>query len=80
MRVTVPASADSGFHADVLREVEIEAGGEAIAGTLHVDMPENQQRVLDYLNLAPAFVALYAGSRLHLVHKRHVVRLMEGRS
>jgi hypothetical protein len=78
--VTVPIWPDSDFHADVLRQVEIEAGGQSIVGTLHVDMPENQQRVLDYLNLAPAFVALYAGSRLHLVHKRHVARLMEGRS
>ena len=78
--VTVPAAADTGFHADVLREVEIEAGGVTLVGTLHVDMPENHQRVLDYLNLAPAFVPLYAGSRLHLVHKRHVARLTEGRS
>ena len=77
---TVPAAADTGFHADVLREVEIEAGGVTLVGTLHVDMPENHQRVLDYLNLAPAFVPLYAGSRLHLVHKRHVARLTEGRS
>jgi hypothetical protein len=76
--VTVPAGPS--LHADVLREVEIEAGGESFAGTLHVDMPENQQRVLDYLNRAPAFVPLYSGARLHLVHKRHIARLLEGRS
>jgi hypothetical protein len=78
--VTVPAPPNADFQADVLREVAIEAGGETFVGTLHVDMPENQQRVLDYLNLAPAFVALYTGSQMHLVHKRHVARLMEGRS
>jgi hypothetical protein len=78
--VTVTVPTESGLVSDVLREVEIEAGGERFVGTLHVDMPENQQRVLDYLNLAPAFVPLFAGSHVHLVHKRHVVRLMEGRS
>jgi hypothetical protein len=78
--VTVTVPVESSLHADVLREVEIEAGSERIAGTLHVDMPENQQRVLDYLNRAPAFVPLYSGSRLHLVHKRHIARLLEGRS
>lgn len=78
--VIVPAPEDPAVQTDVLREVEIEAGGVSIVGTLHVDMPENQQRVLDHLNRAPAFVAVYAGSRLHLVHKRHIARLMEGRS
>jgi hypothetical protein len=78
--VTVTVPTESDLVSDVLREVEIEAGGERFVGTLHVDMPENQQRVLDYLNLAPAFVPLFAGSQVHLVHKRHVVRLMEDRS
>jgi hypothetical protein len=36
--------------------------------------------VLDYLNQPPSFVALYAGDRVHLVHKRHVTRLTESRS
>lgn len=75
--VTVPAAAGNDFHPDVLREVEVEAGGERLVGTLHVDLPSNHQRVLDYLNLAPAFVPLYAGARIHLIHKRHVARLVE---
>jgi hypothetical protein len=66
-------------HSEVERTVRVECAEETLEGRLHIDMPSNQQRVLDYLNLAPAFVALYAGAQLHLVHKRHVARISEGR-
>lgn len=66
-------------HSEVERSVRVECAGETLEGRLHIDMPTNQQRVLDYLNQPPAFVALYAGPQLHLVHKRHVSRLSEAR-
>jgi hypothetical protein len=67
-------------HGELERAVRIECAGRTLEGSLHIEMPTNQQRVLDYLNQPPAFVALYAGERMHLVHKRHVTRLTESRS
>jgi hypothetical protein len=67
-------------HGELERAVRIECAGRTLEGTLHIEMPTNQQRVLDYVNQRPAFVPLYAGDRVHLVHKRHVTRLSEPRS
>jgi hypothetical protein len=67
-------------HGELERAVRIECAGRILEGNLHIEMPTNQQRVLDYLNQPPAFAPLYAGERLHLVHKRHVTRLSEPRS
>jgi len=67
-------------HGELERAVRIECAGRTLEGNLHIEMPTNQQRVLDYLNQPPSFVALYAGDRVHLVHKRHVTRLTESRS
>jgi hypothetical protein len=78
--VAVTVAATPGMILDVEREVQVEAAGEKLAGILHIDLPENHQRVLDYLNLAPDFVPLYSGQSLHLLNKRHVSRLKEGRS
>jgi hypothetical protein len=78
--VAVTVGATPGMVLDVEREVEVEAGGEQLAGILHIDLPVYHQRVLDYLNLAPDFVPLYSGQSLHLLNKRHVSRLKEGRS
>ena len=72
------APSDDG--AELERTVRIDCAGRTLEGNLRIDMPTNQQRVLDYLNQPPAFVPLFAGERLHLVHKRHVTRLMESRS
>jgi hypothetical protein len=67
-------------HGELERAVRIECAGRTLEGNLHIEMPSNQQRVLDYLNQPPAFVALYAGDRVHLVHKRHVARISESRA
>jgi hypothetical protein len=67
-------------HGELERAVRIECGGRTLEGNLHIEMPTNQQRVLDYLNQAPAFVPLYSGDRLHLVHKRHVTRITESKA
>jgi hypothetical protein len=78
--VAVTVAATGGVILDVEREVQVEAAGEKLAGILHIDLPENQQRLLDYLNLAPDFVPLYSGQSLHLLNKRHVSSFKEGRS
>ncbi|MET0553518.1 MAG: hypothetical protein ABW221_10810 [Vicinamibacteria bacterium] len=78
--VAVTLAATPGMVLDVEREVQVEAAGEKLVGIIHIDLPANHQRVLDYLNLAPDFVPLYSGQSLHLLNKRHVSRLKEGRS
>jgi len=67
-------------HGEVERAVQMECAGRTLEGNLHIEMPTNQQRVLDYLNQPPPFVPLFTPDRLHLVHKRHVTRLTETRS
>jgi hypothetical protein len=67
-------------HAELERAVRIDCAGRTLEGNLHIEMPTNQQRVLDYLNQPPSFVPLFAGDRVHLVHKRHVTRITETRA
>lgn len=59
------------------RRVLIECGGRQIRGLLHIDMPENLQRLQDYLNRNELFVTLIDGPRHHLVQKHHITRVIE---
>jgi hypothetical protein len=57
--------------------VSVDAGGATFAGQVIIDMPPNRQRVADWLNAPGAFVTVRAGGRHHLVHKRHITRVVE---
>jgi len=59
------------------RRVAIECGERRLEGVLHIDMPENQQRVLDYLNRFELFLTLREGPRRHLIQKQHITRVVE---
>jgi hypothetical protein len=59
------------------RRVAIECGERRLEGTLHIDMPENHQRVQDYLNRFELFLTLTDGPRRHLVQKEHITRVIE---
>ena len=59
------------------RRVAIECGGRWFEGVLHIDMPENHQRVQDYLNRIELFLTLTEGPRRHLVQKHHITRVVE---
>ena len=59
------------------RRVAIECGERRIEGLLHIDMPENLQRLQDYLNRNELFVTLTDGPRHHLVQKHHITRVIE---
>jgi len=59
------------------RRVVIECGERRIEGLLHIDMPENLQRLQDYLNRNELFVTLTDGPRHHLVQKHHITRVIE---
>jgi len=79
--VTVAAEADSG---DVLPDVEVperrlsvECADRRFEGTVVIDAPESQRRVLDHLNRPDPFLVLRSGERHHLVQKVRITRVVE---
>ena len=67
--------------ADALRDAEEDggrealvrlslAGGTSLLGRLHIAMPAERSRVLDYLNAAPRFLPLRSTDGVTLVHRR----------
>lgn len=48
-------------------------GGTALLGHLHVEMPPERARVIDYLNAAPRFVPLWSDRGVMLVQRRAIV-------
>lgn len=79
--ISVAADADAG---DVLEEAEnpvrrvaVEVRERRLAGTLIIDMPHNQSRVLDYLNRPEPFLTLRDGDRHHLILKEQITRVTE---
>ena len=79
--ITVPAAADAGDveeGADApVRRLAIEAADRRFTGQVVIDMPNNQQRVLDYLNRTEAFLTLRDLDRHHLVLKERITRVSE---
>lgn len=49
------------------------AGGTGLVGRLHLIMPPERSRVLDYLNNTERFFPLISEGRVTLVHKRYVM-------
>jgi hypothetical protein len=74
-----PADEDLAPAQDGVRSVAIECGAVRFEGDLRIDMPEGRRRVLDTLNRPERFLALRAGNRQQLVHKRHITRVLERR-
>ena len=76
--VTVPDEHDA-VHEDEgngARETAVRvslAGGLSLIGRLHIAMPVERSRVLDYLNAAPRFLPLHAPGGVTLVHRRFIV-------
>jgi hypothetical protein len=60
-----------------VRRLLVEAGGLQFEGTVVIDMPVNQRRVVDYLNHAGAFLLLRDGSRHHLIKKSEISCVVE---
>ena len=67
---------DEGSAIPVCR-VAIEIHARRFLGTLVIDMPPNQQRVVDFLNRPDAFLTLRDGRRRHLIHKARITRVIE---
>jgi hypothetical protein len=81
LALSVSATADQG---DVVEEIEVparrvavECGERRLEGSLVIEMPSNQCRVLDYLNRPEPFLVLREGDRHHLVRKSRITRVVE---
>jgi hypothetical protein len=63
--------------AGLVRRVAVEAGGKRFEGDAVIDMPENQRRLVDYLNRPEAFLCLVSGENDVLVRKELISRAFE---
>jgi hypothetical protein len=79
--LTVEAVADEPEPAEGLqvleRQVSIECQERRLEGTVRIEMPRSQSRVLDHLNRPEPFLALRAGERHHLIRKQRITRVIE---
>lgn len=64
---------------DIARRVVVECGARRLEGTVLIDMPTQNSRVLDYLNRAEPFLPLYEVDQVHLVQKHNITRVLEVR-
>lgn len=49
--------------------------GDQLEGIVRIDGPSGRRRLSDFLNTLPAFLPLVGPERLHLLHKRFIVRI-----
>lgn len=68
---------DAELVASPVAQVAVDACGATFEGHVIIDMPPNHQRVADWLNAPGAFIAVRAGGVQHLIHKRHITRVVE---
>ncbi len=61
------------------RRVKVRCGEHDFEGTVLIEMPESQSRVLDHLNRPGRFLGLWDGQRHRLIHKDHITRVQENR-
>ena len=59
------------------RLVRIECGNLAVEGMLHIDMPPQQSRVLDFVNRNDAFLTIRDGEQLHIIQKNRITLISE---
>jgi hypothetical protein len=80
--LSVPAAAEvdereSEEESGPRRRVRVRCGGRDFEGAVLIDMPENQCRLLDYLNRPGRFLGLWDGDHHRLIHKGHVTSVYE---
>ena len=83
--MTVPAQADHASPADDEvpidneRRLVVEFQKHRVEGTVRIEMPGNQRRVLDWVNRPERFLVLEDGDQHHLVQKKRITRVIEVR-
>lgn len=79
--LSVAAAADRGDVIEApeipIRRVAVECGERRLEGSLAIEMPSTQSRVLDYLNRPEPFLTLREGDLHHLVRKSRITRVVE---
>jgi hypothetical protein len=61
----------------LVRKVVVECPDRVVYGSIVIDMPENHQRVADYLNRPDKFLIVREGEREHLIRKARITRVLE---
>lgn len=59
------------------RKVRVRCGDRDIDGSVVIEMPESQSRLLDYLNRPGRFLGLWDGQHHRLVQKDHITSVQE---
>jgi hypothetical protein len=59
------------------RRVRMHCDERAFEGAVHIDLPQSQSRVLDYLNRPGRFVGLWNGQRHVLIQRDLITRVQE---
>ena len=80
LAVPLGANADEGEWTSTEAPVKaliIEAGTRRFEGRVVIDMPVNQQRVVDYLNREEEFLLLAGETEEYFINKPHILRVME---
>jgi hypothetical protein len=66
------------MEAEILsRRVAVDVADRRVQGALAIDMPENQRRVLDYLNRPELFLTVHGDGRWYLIRKSLISRVVE---
>ena len=79
--ISVPAASNQPESPDAAAlpecEVVVECGEKTFRGQIAIDMPDGQERLLDFLNLGTPFVTVTDGERHHLIRKQRVTKVVE---
>ena len=82
--LSLPASAEGDRpegedEAATKRRISVRCGERSFEGTVLIEMPESQSRLLDHLNRPEPFLGLWDGQRHLLIHKDHITSVQENR-
>lgn len=73
-----PEGCDQPWEPDTpVRRTTVEAGGKRFEGGVVIDMPENQRRLVDYLNRSESFLCLVSGENHLLIRKDLISRVFD---
>jgi hypothetical protein len=60
-----------------IRKVKVQCGTLELNGTVYLEMPENQRRVLDFVNRPEPFLNLHDGVQRHIIQKNRITSITE---
>lgn len=63
--------------AAVLCPAEVQCGTLTLRGEVCIEMPENQRRLLDFMNRPEPFLTLREGTRRHIIQKHRITSISE---